>query len=879
MMKRLVLVDGYNLMFRSYYATAASGNLMQNSAGITTNAIFGMVNAFKAIFQMDFSHLLVALDSKGKTLRHELFPEYKGTRKETPPELLSQIPLMKDYFVAANILFLEQERYEADDIIGYVAKHYQDQFDEIVIISNDHDLMQLLSKNVSQIVSKKGFNDTVKFTPEVMIAELGISPEQIPDYKGLVGDASDNIPGVPGIGDKTAVKLLKEYHTLENVLSHSDEFSGKLKERLITYHDQALFSKQLATIVTDFAFAGSLENARFTGSDPQQLAQFYQKMDFHSFLKKLDIPSVRPEKTQLDFLRIDSTDDIGRFLTSPMALHLELFGTNYHTAQKLGFALVGASGSYFIPFELAKKSEAFISWLKDESQAKFVYDLKQTTVALAWDGIDFCGVVFDLLLAAYLVNPNLTQEDFRVVVSSFDDQDVQYDEEVYGKGAKYLLPNPDIVEKHAMDKARAIWKLKEVVWEKNREFGQLDLLEKIEIPLAKVLSRMEVSGIRVDEVRLEETKIALAQSIQELTEVIYAQAGETFNIQSPKQLGTILFEKLALPYQKKTKSGYSTDISVLNQLLAFHPIIGHIMNYRSLTKLYGTYVEGLRSALTLKNDGKIHTIYKQALTQTGRLSSIEPNLQNIPVRTEEGKELRKVFVSDPGEWLFSCDYSQIELRVLAELADVKELKAGFFNDADVHTHTAKLIFHKDQVTPLERRQAKAVNFGIIYGKTAWGLAEDLHISPKQAERFIQNYYEMYPEIKQYMDATILQATKKGYVETLYARRRYIPELSSPSYQTREFGKRMTMNAPIQGTAADILKIAMVALDTKLRDAKLKTRMLLQIHDELVFAVPDDEKKTAAKLIVDAMQQAVKLSVPLVVDAGFGENLLEVKENA
>ncbi|MDD3113864.1 MAG: DNA polymerase I [Candidatus Izemoplasmatales bacterium] len=878
-MKRLVLVDGYNLMFRSYYATAASGSLMQNSSGVTTNAIYGMVNAFKAIFKMDFSHLLVALDAKGKTLRHELYPEYKGTRKETPPELLSQIPLMKEYFEAANIPFFEQKRYEADDIIGYITKHYQDQFDEIVIISNDHDLMQLLSRNVSQIVSKRGFNETIKYTPDIMVEELGISPEQIPDYKGLVGDPSDNIPGVPGIGDKTAIKILKEYQTLENALAHADDFSGKLKERLIIYHDQAIFSKQLATIVTDFAYAGSLDSTQYSGYDPDKLSKFYQKMEFHSFLKHLDLPIAQTEKTELHFKRIEKADEITSILTSPMAIHLELFGTNYHTAQKLGFALVGDNGNYFIPYELSQQSSAFQSWLKNDIKEKFVYDLKQTTVSLAWDGIDFKGVVFDLLLAAYLVNPNLTQEDFRVVVSSFDYQDVQYDEEVYGKGAKYGLPDSCIYERHAIKKAMAIWELKDVVREKNKDFGQLDLLEKIEIPLAKVLSRMEVSGIRVDEAKLEEYGVTLAHSIQELTEAIYSLAGEEFNIQSPKQLGTILFEKLELPYQKKTKSGYSTDITVLNQLLAFHPIIGHIIDYRSLTKLYGTYVEGLKNALTLKNDGKIHTIYKQALTQTGRLSSIEPNLQNIPVRTEEGRELRKVFISNPGEWLFSCDYSQIELRVLAELADVKELKSGFFNDVDVHTHTAKLIFHKDQVTSLERRQAKAVNFGIIYGKTAWGLAEDLHILPKQAERFIQNYYDTYPEIKNYMESTIRQATKTGYVETLFARRRYIPELTSPSYQTREFGKRMTMNAPIQGTAADILKIAMVKLDQKLHEAGLKTQMLLQIHDELVFSIPENEKKIAAKLIVEVMEQAVKLSVPLVVDAGFGENLLEVKENA
>jgi DNA polymerase-1 len=878
-MKRLVLVDGYNLMFRSYYATAATGNLMQNSAGLYTNGIYGLVYAFRTILQMDFSHLLVALDSKGKTLRHELYPEYKGTRKEAPEELVMQFPLMREYFIAANIPYFEQERYEADDLIGYITKHYRDQFDEIVIISNDHDLMQLLGDNISQIVSKKGFNDTKRFTPELMIEELGITPEQIPDYKGLVGDPSDNIPGVPGIGDKTAVKILKEFHTLENALAHADDFSGKLQERLVTYADQARFSKRLATIITDFAFTGSLDEMRYQGFQMDRLAEFYQKMEFHSFLKKLDMPVVKKSFEETKFRRISDAFDIDGILTSPMALHLELFGSNYHTAKKLGFALSGSTGDFYVPYELLASSPSLQQWLADKNQKKDVVDLKQTKVALLWDGYDLNGVQFDLLLAAYLVNPNLTQDDFRVVVANFGYQAVRYDEEVYGKGAKYALPEESIFEQHAMDKVKAIQALKDIVLAKNQENNQIELLERIEIPLANVLARMEYTGIRVDEDRLDEFGKTLTHKIAQLTEAIFELAGEEFNIQSPKQLGTILFEKLELPYQKKTKSGYSTDISVLNQLTGFHPIIDHIIEYRSNTKLLGTYYEGLKEALKLKNDGRIHTIYKQALTQTGRLSSIEPNLQNIPIRTDEGRELRKVFVADPGTVLLSCDYSQIELRVLAELANVQKLKAGFLDNIDVHTHTAKLIFHKETVTPTERRQAKAVNFGIIYGKTAWGLAEDLHISPKQAERFILNYYDTYPEIKRFMDETIVLATEKGYVETMFSRRRYIPELTSPVYQTREFGKRMTMNAPIQGTAADILKIAMVELDQALEQQGMKAKMLLQIHDELVFAIPEAEKKDASHLIVDRMEHAVNLSVPLVVDAGFGENLYEVKDNA
>jgi len=848
---------------------------MQNQSGVYTNGIYGFVRAFQQLFKMDFTHILVALDAKGKTFRHDLFPEYKGTRKATPPELVMQLPLMREFLDAAKIPHYEQEKYEADDIIGFSVKHFTDDFDEILLVSNDRDLWQLLNGKTSQLISKKGFSDYQITTPESLKEEVGIDPQQVADYKGLVGDASDNIPGVPGVGPKTAAKLLNEYKTLDGVLEHKDDLKGKLKEEITEFSDQAKLSRHLATICTDFDNQIRLSDLEYHGPDESKLRDFYQEMGFHSFLKKMS--GDNPQSATNGYVFIESAEDIEKILSSPMAVHLELYGTNYHIAEKLGFALADKKGAYYIPYPLLSKSEAFQEWLKDDTKEKYAYDLKQTKVALLWDGFDLDGVSFDLMLATYLLNPNMTKEGFREVVSNFDYQDVAYEETIYGKGAKYAKPDDEKeIAAYAVSKVLAINKLHDEILQKNAACEQTDLLNKIEIPLASILARMEYDGIAVDKDILEDFGSQLKQRIAELEQAIYELSGEDFNINSPKQLGTILFEKLGLPYRKKNKTGYSTDISVLKELSDFHPIIDRIISYRTLSKLYSTYYEGLKTALTLKNDGRIHTMYKQALTQTGRLSSVEPNLQNIPVKTEEGKEIRKVFVSDPGAQLLSCDYSQIELRVLAQMADVEGLKEAFRAKEDVHSHTARLIFNSPVVSPQERRRAKAINFGIIYGKTPWGLSEDLKISPKQAEKFIADYFRSFPEISQFMSKTIDDALNNGYVETMFHRRRYIPELASNNYQTREFGKRMAMNAPIQGSAADILKIAMVNIGRELRVKHLQTKMLLQIHDELVFSVPFAEKETALELITRLMLHSVDITVPLEIDKSFGDNLYEVK---
>ncbi len=875
-MKKLLLIDGNNLLFRSYYATAAMGNLMKNSQGVYTNAVYGFVSTMQAIMKMDYTHVLVAFDPKGPTWRHLKYEVYKGTRKEVPSELISQMPLIRDYLDSANIPRYEQDLYEADDIIGYCSHHYVSEFDQIDIFSNDHDLMQLINPKVRQVISKKGISEIEIYTPETMVEKLGIRPDQMTDYKGLVGDASDNIPGIPGVGDKTATKLLETYGSLEGVLDHVAELTGKLKEKVETYREQALFSKELATIVTTFDNQLSVNQMQVQPYSYEKLKAFLQKMELHSLIRKMDYVPAKKEGTST-YEIISHSDQLAKILTSPSTLHLELFGNNYHTAQKLGFGIVNAKGAFYVDYSLAIKTAKFINWLKDPKQIKYIYDLKQTKVALLWDGFVLDGVVFDLLLAAYLINPNMTKEDMRVVTSNFDYTDVEYDEVIYSKGAKYALPEDlNLLYKHVVDKARAIDLLRDKVLKITAEYDQLSLLNDIEIPLANTLAKMEFVGIKIDEIELDQFGSGLKSRILVLESSIHTLAGEEFNINSPKQLGVILFEKLNLPYYKKSKTGYSTDVSVLEQLSGFNPIIDKIMEYRSLTKLYSTYYEGIKAALLMKNDGRVHTIYKQTIAQTGRLSSVEPNLQNIPIKTDDGKELRKIFIANPNSLLYSCDYSQIELRVLAHMAQVHNLMAAFQENEDVHTHTAKLIFHKEDISQNERRQAKAVNFGIIYGKTSWGLAEDLKISPKQAEAFIQHYFENFPEIKGFMDQQISNAKNLGYVTTVLNRRRYIPEASADNYQVREFGKRMAMNAPIQGSAADLLKKAMVLIDQAFEAKGLKSQILLQIHDELVINVPIDEQDIVENLVRDYMEHALTFSVPLAVEGSFGVNLFEVK---
>lgn len=869
--KKLLLIDGSNLMFRAYYATAYSGNLMKNSHGEYTNAVFGMANMLNLILKEEFTHILVAFDKGKSTYRHKEYEDYKAGRKPMPDEFRQQLPLIREITEKLGIFIHESEDLEADDIIGILTKKYYDDFDDIEIISNDKDLYQLLNHKVNMRISKRGLEPEKIFTEKDLMNELGITPAQVPDLKGLMGDSSDNLPGIPGVGEKTALKLLKEYETIETLLKNVNELKGKLKERVQNHGEEALKWRKLATIITDYDLGISLDDIEYNGFDEEALIEFYERLEFHTFIKRLEKTQ---KKESIKYTVLTNDDVIEEALDDNGYIILEAFKDNYHQAEKLGLAVVIKDQYYFIPYETLLKSKAAITYLESHAFEKYTFDLKKTQVLLKQDGINIHNVPFDLLLAAYVINPSFTKDDFKVVVSNFDYQDVPYKEDVYGKGAKQKIPAPSVFQEYAVKQAIAIQSLKEELTKQLKKQNQFKLYTDVEIPLTTILGDMEFVGVRLDLEALNAFNDQLETEIESLTKSIHDDAGETFNISSPKQLGEVLFEKLELPSYKKSKTGYSTNIDVLNKLKDKHPIIDKIIRYRSITKLQSTYVKGLKESM--HDDGKIHTIYKQAFTQTGRLSSIEPNLQNIPIRTELGRDLRKVFIPEENHVLLASDYSQIELRVLAHMANEQTLIKAFKDGEDIHSITGKQIFEKDEITSNERRIAKAVNFGIIYGQSAWGLSDDLGISQKDADTFINRYYKRFSGISTFMDSIIEKAKNDGYVETMFNRRRYIPEVNSRVYQQRELGKRTAMNAPLQGSAADIIKIAMVNIDRALKKEKMKTTMILQIHDELVFTVPKDEQEKAESLITKVMEDAVELKVPLTVSLAIGDNLNEAK---
>ncbi|MFW6284869.1 MAG: DNA polymerase I [Bacillota bacterium] len=880
-MKKLILIDGSNLMFRAYYATAYSGRMMKNSKGEFTNAVYAITNMLNLILKEDFSHILVAFDKGKATFRHKAYEAYKAQRKPMPDEFRSQLPYIKAVPDKLGITVYEDEAFEADDIIATLAYKYYDDFDDIEIISNDRDLFQLLNHKVHMRISKRGIEPEKNYTEDTLKEDLGLKPSQIPDLKGLMGDSSDNLPGVPGVGEKTALKLLHEYGDIETLLRHANELKGKLKERIQNNSNEAQTFRDLATVKTDADLDLTLEDLRYKGMDKDALIDFYEHLEFHSLLRRLRKDNGLDEKQEASSNKVkptstlNETDDIEKAVQAKnTTLILESFGENYHFAKKLGFLLSSEERADFIPYEKAIESKAFKDYLLDANRLKSVHDVKKMRVMLKADGLDIKGVDFDLLLAAYVLNPSNTKEDFKVIVSNFDYHDVPYLEDVYGKGKKAGIPEKKTYIEYARKKARAIEHLRSQMETLIKDHDQTELYSAIELPLAFVLADMESEGVSIDTEALKAIDIDLEKELDSLTEEIHELAGETFNIGSPKQLSQILFERLGLPPQKKTKTGYSTNVDVLKKLQGKHPIIDKLLRYRMIDKLKSAYIKGLSEAV--HDDGKIHTIYKQAFTQTGRLSSIEPNLQTIPIRSEMGRNIRKVFIPSKGHVLIAADYSQIELRLLAHLANEKRMIEAFNHDEDIHTATGKLVFEKDELTANERRMAKAVNFGIIYGQTPWGLSQELGISNQAAKTFIERYYERFSGIEAYMKEVVDFAKENGYVKTMYNRRRYIPELNSKIHAQRELGKRTAMNAPLQGSAADLIKIAMNAIDSAIKEKGLKSRLILQIHDELVFDVPKDEAKTMQKLVKETMEGVADLKVPLTVDALIGENLDEAK---
>ncbi len=863
-MEKIILVDGNNLLFRSYYATAYSGNFMKNSKGFPTNALYGFTNMINKIINEECpTYMIVAFD-KGKTFRHEKYEQYKDGRIEMPDELKVQFPLAKELLTHMGIKYYECDNYEADDIIGTFAKYCDEEEDFIgTIVSSDKDLLQLISHDVDIKLLKQ--KDYIRYNEKSFKEAYGIEPINIIDLKALMGDSSDNIPGVKGIGEKTALKLLHDYKTLNGVYDNLDKLTPKMREKLENDKDNAYMSYDLATIYKEVPMEISIPDIKLKNKNSDKLNEMYKELEFYSFLKKEE----KKVDNNIEVKIIENTSEIN--VQKDSAYYLEILGTNYHSSKILGMAIYNEDNSFYIPFEILEKKHDFLDKLK------YTYDYKKNYVALKKHNINILNTNFDTMIAGYLLEYNI-KEDISYLANSFNYNIPFYDEMYLKNKSKSLYEEEDIKKtaKAALLKAKFIYETKNIFEEKLKEEKLLDLFEEIEMPLSKVLGDMEYNGVLIDQNELNKLGEEFKIKIELLEQSIYNDAGEKFNISSPKQLGEILFDKLQLPHGKKNKSGYSTSIDVLNKLLGKHPIIEKIIEYRTINKLYTTYVEGLKNAIC--RDGKIHTIYTQTLTRTGRLSSIEPNLQNIPIRNEYGALIRKAFIPSENGIIMSGDYSQIELRILSHMANIDSLKKAFYDNIDIHTKTASDIFKipTDLVDKKMRRIAKAVNFGIIYGISSFGLSENLHIRPKEAKEFIDSYLQTYPGVKQYMDDTIKKAYENGYVRTLFNRKRTIGELQNKNYMIRQSGERIALNTPIQGTSADIIKKAMIEIAKKLEQEKMQTKMIIQVHDELVFDVPNNEKEKIEKIIKDIMENVCELSVPLNVEIAYGKNWREAK---
>lgn len=868
MTKKLVLIDGNSLLFRAFYALP----LLNNNRGMYTNAVFGFTTILLNILEEEKpTHMLVAFDAGKTTFRHETYKEYKGGRQKTPSELSEQFPLTRQLLDAFHIPHYELSLYEADDIIGTLADQSEKNDYDVKVISGDQDLLQLVSDKVTVDITRKGVSDVESYTPQFMTEKMELTPDQIIDLKALMGDKSDNIPGVPGVGIKTATRLLKEYGTLEKVYDNIDEISGKkLKENLLTHKDDALLSRELVTIKRDSPIEINIDDVQYTGFNDKDVLSLFQDLEFNSLIERLggEVDTEPLEEMEYTSLAEFSSS----IITGKEAVHLEMISENYHDAKIESIGIFNKKEAYTISLEDALKSAEFKQWLEDESKEKYLFDAKAAIVACLNHDIKLRGIKFDLLLAAYLLNPAERNDDIPTIAIRYNEKNIQSNEEIYGKGARKSVPKIDIVNEHVARKTKALYDLKDKIIEGLKENEQYDLFENLELPLALILGEMEHTGVQVEIDTLKEMGKELDERIKVIESNIHHLAGEQFNVNSPKQLATVLFETLELPIIRKTKTGYSTAADVLEKLEKEHDIIPEILHYRQLKKLHSTYITGLLKVIDSETN-KVHTRFNQALTQTGRLSSTEPNLQNIPTRLEEGRKIRKAFIPSEQDWvLFAADYSQIELRVLAHISGDNRLVQAFEADLDIHTQTAADVFHVelDDVSETMREQAKAVNFGIVYGISDYGLSQNLGITRNEAKEFIDKYFSIYPDVKEYMDSIVKEAKQNGYVTTIMNRRRYLPEITSRNFNQRSFAERTAMNTPIQGSAADIIKKAMIDLDEALVEHGLKARVLLQVHDELILEAPEDELDQLQQIVPSIMEKTVSLKVPLKVDHSSGK---------
>ena len=870
-MKKVILIDGNNILFRSFYATAYTGTIMKNSKGFPTNALYGFINMInKIINEENPEYIMIAFD-KGKTFRHDKYQTYKDGRRETPNELKEQFPVAKKLVEAMGITYYEIDNYEADDIIGTFAKKVDEDKEFIAtIVSSDKDLLQLISDEVDvKLLKQTGF---IRMDTKEFFNTYGVEPKKMVDLKALMGDASDNIPGVKGIGEKTAINLIQEYGSLENLYNNLDSVKGKLHDKLVSDKDNAFMSYDLATIYKDVPIDTSFDKIKYRGIDALKYIEILEELEFYSLLKKVDIKKELIRENMEEDIEYEIVSDLKDInVTSNYSIYLETLGYNYHKDTPIGLGIYDGIKSYYVPFEVLKNNPTFL----ESNYEKYTYDLKKLIVVLNRYGIKVNNLQDDLMIAGYLLNQNV-KDDIAYLMNNKGCK-VDFYLDSFGNPNKLRMPEEEKYIKNIIKKTKFIYEQKEEMLSNLKDEEAYDLYSEIEIPLAFVLADMEITGIRIDCEFLKEMGKELESKIEVLTDEIHEYAGMDFNISSPKQLADVLFIHLGIPYPKKTKAeNYSTSKEILDKIINVHPIVPAIMEHRLLSKLNNNYVTGLLAEV--HNDGKIHTMFNQTLTRTGRLSSSNPNLQNIPIRQDYGKWIRKAFIPEDNSVLLSSDYSQIELRIFAHMAKATNLIEAFKEGKDIHTKTASDIFgvSEDMVTKDMRYQAKAVNFGILYGISSFGLGEDLNIDYATAKKFIDNYLNTYPEIKVYMDKVIKDAYDKGYVKTIMNRKRSIEELNSKNYMVRSSGERIALNTPVQGSSADILKKAMVEIYSEFKKKNLKSKMLIQVHDELVINTLNDEVEEVTKIVKNIMENTYKLDVPLKVEISTGKNLYDAK---
>jgi len=879
-MDKIILLDGNSLSYRAFYAMPA----LKNKKGLYTNSVYGFTLMLERILEdTKPKYALVAFDKGKETFRHKSYEAYKGTRDKTPTELVEQFGYVRELIESYGIKYEEHLDYEADDIIGSYAKIAEKAGLEVIIVSGDKDLTQLASDNITVYYTKRGVTEIDYYTPEFINEKYGLTPQQIIDMKGLMGDKSDNIPGIPGVGEKTAIKLLTEYETVENVLENIDNISGKkLKERLTEGKEDAILSKKLATIFTDVPVDNKIEDLTFK-EDREKKKELFEKLEFVSFLRKLSQENsaadeseteTKEEKIKKD-IEIQIADKDTKLNFKNSSLHIECYTEDYQNSDVLGVSVYVGDTAYIFSEENFFDNKYAIEYLQSQEE-KTVYDIKKIIYIAKKNNKEINGDVFDIKIANYLIDVT-SKSEIDKIVFNYLGEIISSNEEIYGKGAKRSLPTQEVLNSYIAKIAASILEVKPLMIKRLGEENMLDLYKNIEIKVARVLANMEFEGIHVSKKALDEMSHEFDERIKVLEGSIYTLAGSEFNIASPKQLGVVLFEDLGLPVVKKTKTGYSTAVEVLEQLQYKHDIIPLIMEYRTLTKLNSTYAKGLVKDIT--REGKIHTRYEQTLTQTGRLSSVNPNLQNIPTRIEEGKKIRKAFIPASNDRvILSIDYSQIELRVLAHIAQDKGMIDAFKHDVDIHTKTASDVngVPLDEVTPTMRREAKAVNFGIVYGISDFGLSNNLGITRKRAKEFIEKYLETFKGVDKYMTDIVEFAKEHGYVETLYNRRRSLPEINAKNKIIANLNARIAMNTPIQGTAADIIKIAMISAYNYIEKSKVDAKLLLQVHDELIFDVSKDILEEFTDKMVTIMEEAANLDVKLKAEASSGPSWYEAK---